>query len=71
MPSDRDTNNTTPKIGDVHSIQNWIHLLAGAYSDFSGPKKVTDKFSSDRLCVRFPYEEKEQAAVGLLCAFCR
>lgn len=56
-----------PKIGDVRSIQNWIHLLAGVYSDFSGPKKVTDKFSSDRLCVRFSYEEKEQAAVGLLC----
>lgn len=47
-----------PKIGDVHSIQNWIHLLAGAYSDFSGPKKVTDKFSAvwisdDWQCVRF------------------
>ena len=59
------------KIDRVQSIQNWILLLAGIYSDFSGPKKVTDKFSSDRLCVRFSYEEKEQAAVGLLCAFCR
>ena len=36
---------------------------------FQALKRVAAKFSADRLCVRFSYEEKEQAAVGLLSKF--
>lgn len=45
-----------PKIGDVRSIQNWIYLLAGVYSDFSGPKKgdrqIFSRLNFGRLAVR-------------------